>query len=212
MPTRRLFLTASISALSLFAAPTLRAEILRGPSAKMHAQRDRAVWLAAQRLAGVRLAQPGDQIQVIFFIDLNCPACAELWKWFDTPERRRWATQWIPVAYMNKSSEGRAIALLRASDPYAALAKNYGSGFNRKARQGALAEASSPALQEQTAIQRSTRIWRGALFGTTPLTLYRNNDSTYWQLLGLFPEPEMSGYFTKLAPSRLEAYQAETPP
>ncbi len=207
--TRRQFLATTAMAL---VSPALRAEILRGPSAKMHAQRDRAVWLAAQRLAGVRLAAPGDLIQAIFFIDLNCPACAELWKWFDTPERRRWATLWIPVAYMNRSSEGRAIALLRASDPYAALAKNYGSGFDYKARQGALAEASSPALQEQTAIQRSTRIWRGALFGTTPLTLYRNNDSTYWQLLGLFPETEMSGYFTKLAPSRLEAYQAETPP
>ncbi|MDP2111949.1 MAG: hypothetical protein Q8J94_14110, partial [Thiobacillus sp.] len=57
-------------------APSLRAEILKGQNAKMHGQRDRSLWLAAQRLKGVRLAKPGDQIQVIFFVDLNCPACA----------------------------------------------------------------------------------------------------------------------------------------
>ncbi len=97
--TRRHFLaTAALALLS----PALRAEILTGQSAKMHGQRDRALWLAAQRLKGVRLAKPGDQIQVIFFIDPNCPACAHLWRWFNTPGRRQWATLWIPVAYMNQ--------------------------------------------------------------------------------------------------------------
>lgn len=208
---RRQFLNATLSGLFLAAASSLRAEILHGNSAKMHGQRDRAMWLAVQRLANVRLAKPGDLIQVVFFIDLNCPACAKLWKWFDTPERRHWATLWIPVAYMNQSSAARAIALSRASDPYAALARNYGSGFDPEARQGALAVAPSLSLREQSAIQRSTRFWRGALFGSTPLTLYRNNDNTYWQLLGLLPEPEMSGYFRKLAPSQLELIQYRPP-
>ena len=199
---RRHFLAASALALL---SPTLGAEILQGSSAKMHGQSDRAMWLAVQRLTGVRLAKPGDLTQVVFFIDLNCPACALLWKWFDTPEHHRWATQWIPVAYMDKSSEGRAISLLRASDPYTALSHNY-RDFDYDARRGNLPEAYAPTFQEQSAIHRNTRFWRGALFGTTPLMLYRNNGGTYWQLLGLYPEPEMSGYFSKLAPSRLEAY------
>lgn len=198
---RQFFATAALALLS----PALRAEILTGQSAKMHGQRDRALWLATQRLKGVRLAKPGDQIQAVFFIDLNCPACAELWKWFDTPERCQWATLWIPVAYMNKTSVGRAAALLRAPDPYAALAQNFGPGFDQRRRIGALVEADAPTLDERSAIRANTQFWND-IFPSTPLILYRNADGTYWQLLGLFPEPKMSGYFTQLAPARLSVY------
>lgn len=203
---RRDFLSATAAALTLFAAPTLRADILKGRDATMHGQRDRAVWLAANRLAGVPLAKAGAQTQVVFFVDLNCPACAELWRWFDTPARRKWATRWVPVAYMNATSRDRAVALLRAADPYAALAHNYGPGFDFDSRIGALPVAVSSSLKEQSALRANTRFWNGALFSTTPLTLYRNRDDTYWQLLGLFPEPEMSGYFSMLAPAYLERY------
>ncbi|MDP2112393.1 MAG: hypothetical protein Q8N48_02720, partial [Thiobacillus sp.] len=176
-------------------------------NAKMHGQRDRSLWLAAQRLKGVRLAKPGDQIQVIFFVDLNCPACANLWRWFDTPGRRQWTTLWIPVAYMNKTSIGRAAALLRAPDSYAALAQNFGPGFDQDRRIGALAEADALTLDERSAIRANTGFWNG-IFPSTPLTLYRNADGRYWQLLGLFSEPRMNTYFTQLAPARLESYPA----
>lgn len=200
--TRRHFLAATALALL---TPAVRAEILTGQSAKMHGQRDRALWLAAQHLRGVRLAKPGDQTQVIFFVDLNCPACANLWRWFDTPERRRWATYWVPVAYMNKTSIGRATALLHARDPYAALAQNFGPGFDQERRIGALPEVDAPTLDERSAIRANTAFWND-IFPSTPLALYRTADGKYWQLLGLFPEPKMSAYFADLAPARLEAY------
>ncbi|MDP1705158.1 MAG: hypothetical protein Q8K01_10105, partial [Sulfurimicrobium sp.] len=202
--TRRHFLIASALALL---SPVLRAEILSGQSAKMHGQRDRAMWLAAQQLKGVRLAKPGDQIQAVFFVDLNCPACANLWRWFDTPGRRQWATLWIPVAYMNKTSIGRGAALLRAPDSYAALAQNFGPGFDQDRRIGALAEADALTLDERSAIRANTGFWNG-VFPSTPLTLFRTADGKYWQLLGLFPEPRMSAYFTQLAPAQLESYPA----
>lgn len=200
--TRRRFLTAS--ALSL-AAPSLLAGALTGQDATMHGQRDRSLWLAAQQLKGVRLARPDDSIQVVFFIDLNCPACAHLWRWFDTPTRRQWATFWVPVAYMNKTSTARAAALLRAPDPYAALAQNYGPGFDQNRRIGALPEAAAPTLDERSAIRMNTTFWNG-IFPSTPLALYRTAEGKYWQLLGLFPEPQMSGYFANLAPARLSTY------
>jgi hypothetical protein len=202
---RRRFLSTILPALTLLTAPALRAEILHGQNAKMHGQRDRALWLAAQQLKGVRLAKPGDQIQVVFFIDLNCPACANLWRWFNTPGRRQWATLWIPVAYMNKTSIGRAAALLRAPDPYAALAQNFGPGFDQDRRIGALPEGDELTLDERLTIRANTAFWNG-IFPSTPLTLYRTADGKYWQLLGFFPEPKMSAYFAQLAPARLDAY------
>lgn len=201
--SRRAFLSAAAFGLI---APGALAEILKGDSAKMHGQRSRADWHAALGLSGSRLAQPSDLIQVVFFIDLNCPACAMLWRWFNVSERRRWATYWIPVAYMNKTSTGRAAALLRAADPHAALSQNFGPGFDMQARLGALPEAESPTLAEQSSIRANTRHWKGSLFGTTPLMLYRNKDGSYWQLLGLFPEPKMSHYFRELASARLESF------
>lgn len=203
--TRRRFLAAAASALPLLAARAALAEILTGRDATMHGQRDRGLWLSAQRLKSARLARPGDLIQVIFFIDLNCPACAHLWRWFDTPARHQWATQWIPVAYMNKTSTGRAAALLRAPDPYVALAQNFGPGFDQDSRIGALPEAEGITLAERSAIRANTTFWNG-IFPSTPLALYRTADGKYWQLLGLFPEPKMSTYFAQLAPARLEAY------
>lgn len=202
---RRHFLNVVLPALALVSGPQLRAETLQGQSAKMHGQRDRATWLAANRLAAARRAKPGELIQAIFFIDLNCPACALFWSWFDTLERRNIASLWIPVAYMNKTSQDRAISLLRAAEPYVALAQNY-QNFDYENRLGNLPEASSSSLQEQSGIRRNTRFWNGSLFGTTPLTLYRKNDGTYWQLLGLLPEPEMSTIFSRLAPSRLDVF------
>lgn len=199
---RRHFLTAAALAVL---SPSLHAGILTGQNPKMHGQRDRALWLAAQRLKGAYLAKPGDQIQVIFFIDLNCPACARLWRWFNIPGRRQWATLWIPVAYMNKTSTGRAVELLRAADPYAALSQNFGSGFDQRSRIGALAEADALTLDERSAVRANTAFWNG-IFPSTPLMLYRNANGTYWQLLGLFPEHEMNAYFSQLAPARLGIY------
>ena len=201
--SRRAFLSSA--ALGLI-APSALAEILEGSSAKAHGQRSPADWHAALRLSGARLARPGSLIQVIFFIDLNCPACAMLWQWFDVPERRRWATYWIPVAYMSKTSTGRAAALLRAADPYAALSENFGPGFDMQARLGGLPDAKSATLAEQSSIRANTRYWSQSLFGTTPLMLYRKKDGSHWQLLGLFPEPRMSDYFREIAPAELDHF------
>lgn len=200
---RRHFLTTLTLAL---ASPATIAAILQGRDATMHGQRSREAWQAINRLAGVRLAKPGQPIQAVFFVDLNCPTCARFWHWFDTPARRQWATLWIPVAYMNTQSLGRAASLLRAAEPYRALAMNY-RDFDDANRQGKLAEAASPSPEEQTRIRTNTRYWNGALFPTTPLSVYRNHDGTYWQLLGLLPEPEMSGYFANLASAQLEGFR-----
>lgn len=207
---RRSFLAAFAPALALFCLSGLRAEILQGRNATMHGQRDRAVWQAVNRLAGARLAKPGEQIQAVFFIDLNCPACARFWRWFDTPAHRQWATLWVPVAYMNAQSLGRAVSFLRAADPYRALALNY-ENFSDEARQGKLPEAPDPSIQEQSRVRANTRYWNGALFPLTPLSIYRNADATYWQLLGLLPEEEMDQYFARLGPARLRAYSDRRP-
>lgn len=198
---RRHFL---VSSLALLPAMPVWAEMLKGRT-PLTGQREQSVWLTALKLGGLRLAKPDDQIQIIFFIDPNCPACAKLWTWFDTSPRRNLASLWIPVAYMRETSEARAIALLRAPDPYAALAQNFRT-FDHATWQGAIPPAGDATLVEQSSIRRNTRFWDQALFGATPLILYRAKEGGIWQYVGLPEAPEMEMLLTRIAPARLEVY------
>lgn len=201
--TRRSFIAATI--LPLFAS-NMFADTLQGASPARHGRRSREVWLGAISLAGARVGRADGDIQVVFFIDLNCPACVQLWQWFDMPERRDWAALWVPVSYMNRTSAGKGVELLRASSPRNALAQNYGEQFDRSARSGGLSPASNPTPAELSAIRANTHFWRTSLFEVTPMTLYRRRDGTYWQLLGQLPEPQMSDLFDVLAPATLSVF------
>lgn len=204
--TRRTFLTAS--SLGLF-APEILANILKGPSPTHHGQRDRDTWLGATALEGVRLGPKRGDMQAVFFIDLNCPACVQLWRWFDRPEHVDWVTLWVPVSYMHATSTGKGAALLRANNPRGALAQNFGMAFNGRARRGGLEPVPDPAPTEVSSIRANTHFWRSSLFEGTPLTLYRGRNGTFWQLLGQLPEAQMDGAFMELAPASLPAFQAQ---
>lgn len=202
--TRRSFIAAAILPLL---APIAFANVLQGSNPARHGQRSREVWLKAIALAGARVGRTDGDIQAVFFVDLNCPACVQLWQWFNRPEHDNWVTLWVPVNYMHATSAGKGIALLRATDAREALAQNFGEAFDRHARSGGLNPAPEPTLAEMSSIRANTRFWRSSLFEATPMTLYRKRDGTYWQLLGQLPEPQMSQAFTDLAPSALQVFQ-----
>ena len=181
--------------------------ILHGSSAE-DGQRNRRAWLnVTTKLTGLRLAKPNEQIQFVVFFDPNCPACADFWQWFSQHSPRQYSSLWIPVAYMNVLSTAKSIALLRAIDPYAAMAQNY-KDFNRQLRQGHIVPAENISLKETAAVQRNTRYWNEQMFGMTPLVLYRKNDGTYWQQLGFYA-PTMETVFANLAPANLTTYSAK---
>lgn len=95
------------------------------------------------------------------------------------------------------------------------LQPRVGSSHSRLNASGPIAH---PALdsqrEQQPAIQRRGQTsrdplrpqWRGVL--EAPLAWVYTGNGSCWQLLGLLPEPEMSGYFTRLAPARLESFRA----
>ncbi|MFN3751608.1 MAG: hypothetical protein ACK4SR_09555 [Thiobacillus sp.] len=198
---RRLFL----GALALGSAFPSTAKMLTGES-PLEGERPLSTWLAAQKLAALKLANADELIQIIFFIDPNCPACASLWAWFDTTLRRNLASLWVPVAYMRPSSEARAVALLRAADPHAALAHNYGKGFDHQSWEGAIEPARNISPAEQARLKSNRRFWAD-LFGATPLVLYRQADGTVWQTVGL-PPGGFDTLLPRLAAPKLQTYPA----
>lgn len=198
---RRLFL----GALALGSAFPSTAKKLSGES-PLEGERPLGTWLAAQKLDALKLAKPDELTQIIFFVDPNCPACASLWAWFDTTPRRNLASLWVPVAYMKPSSEARAVALLRAADPYAALAHNYGKGFDHAAWEGVIEPARNISPAEQARLKDNRRFWAG-LFGATPLVLYRQADGSVWQAVGL-PPGGFDALLPKLTAPKLQTYPA----
>jgi len=196
---RRLFL----GAMAFGSAFPATAKMLVGAT-PLKGERPLSTWLAAQKLDALKLANPDELTQIIFFVDPNCPACASLWAWFDATPRRGLASLWVPVAYMKPSSETRAVALLRAADPYAALAHNYGKGFDHAAWEGAIEPAQNTSPAEQARLKANRRFWVG-LFGATPLVLYRQTDGSTWQAVGL-PPAGFDVLLPKLAAPKLQAY------
>jgi hypothetical protein len=199
---RRFFLTLLASSLSL--KSILAGEILRGSSAKVSGERERKIWQYAEKLKGLRLAKPNEFIQTIVFFDPNCPACRDLWNWFDGENLRGIATLWVPVVHMNKSSMGMSINMLRFVDAYKALSNNF-SHFDPSINKGATVEAQHQQLREQAEIRNNNRFWSEMLFSSTPLMLYRKRDGTYWQEIGFSPK-RMAEIMGTLAPSQLSSY------
>lgn len=198
---RRLFL----GTLALGSTFSSTAKMLTGES-PLEGERPLGTWLAAQKLDVLKLAKPDELTHIIFFVDPNCPACASLWAWFDTTPRRNLASLWVPVAYMKPSSEPRAVALLRAADPYVALAHNYGKGFDHTAWEGGIEPARNISPAGKARLKNNRRFWAG-LFGATPLVLYRQADGSIWQSSGL-PSGGFDALLPKLAAPKLQTYPA----
>jgi len=197
---RRRHVFAPLMSVAGFLVPWARAQEPTGRSAKVHAQRTQDSWLAAARLPSLRLGDSAhNSPELVFFVDPNCPNCAALWHWFNTTPWKNRSAHWIPVAYMNKTSLGRGVAMLRSADPRQALSQNY-DGFDFVNKMGGLPEASTPAPQELNIVRGNTRVWRTEFFGATPLTLYRSRQNTYWQVLGFFSPNKMNEYLVELSP------------
>ena len=202
--TRRFFIAAAILPLI---APSVFADVLQGSNPARHGRRSREVWLKAMSLAEARVGRADGDLQAVFFVDLNCPACVQLWQWFDRPDHKDWNTLWVPVAHMHATSASKAIALLRATDTHEALSQNFGEAFDRHGRSGGLAPVSDPIPAELSSIRANTHFWRTSLYEATPISLYRKRDGTYWQILGQLPQPQMSRALMELAPASLPMFK-----
>ncbi len=73
--------------------------------------------------AVVEGARTPNRVVYVFF-DANCYYCHLTWKALQPYERVGLQVRWVPVAYQQESSAGRAAAIMEASDRVAALRDN----------------------------------------------------------------------------------------
>jgi thiol:disulfide interchange protein DsbG len=68
-------------------------------------------------------ARPAKSVLYVFF-DANCYYCHLTWKALQPYEKAGLQVRWVPVAYQQPSSAGRAAAIMEAPDRVAALREN----------------------------------------------------------------------------------------
>jgi len=82
-----------------------------------------AFWKRSMKLRGIHTGPADSSKHMLVYFDPNCPTCAKQWEVL-RPYMGQVRIQWIPIAYMSKTSLRRAAAILAASDPARALAEN----------------------------------------------------------------------------------------
>ena len=163
-----------------------------------------ATWVQIQRLPGIA-TQPGLSATALYiFFDPNCRYCAKLWT---TPTSEGGVADvpaiWVPVAYLNKDSKGKAAALLRSSSK-TDLARNF-MLFNHTQQQGRV-EPVVPNATELKTLQQAQDLWQ-TLGGATPMMVWRMRSSrTLVKYIGL-PSPErLQKLLSDVAPSDVQGF------
>ena len=149
-----------------------------------------------QQLAGAMLHEMAQTTAVILgsgprvvdvFFDPNCPYCHELYEdlqpWIG---RQGLELRWIPVAVLARSSEGKAAAVLQASDPARALARNeseYGRNPRAGSGGGLVPEPVAPATREELARNLKVLHAAGAYFAF-PMMVWRDSSGKAQMFLG----------------------------
>lgn len=160
-------------------------------------------WRDLINLNGIEVnVSSNNPTQMIIFFDPNCPYSAELWQRLYEKEskHKQVASFWVPVAYMHRTSLGKAAYLLEQRSPQA-LSTNF-ERFDEKNRQGGTSEARVIPKTRQ-AIEQNAAQWN-KLFGATPLMVYRMpNQKIYWHM-GLPEEKPFGDLLKKLSPAKAD--------
>ena len=100
---------------------------------------------------------------VYVFFDPQCPHCAALWG-AAKPLKSQARFIWIPVALMNKTSEGQGAALLAAPNPVAAMDEHEAL---MAAQKGGIA-ASGNLDAQKALVAKNTALMKRFGFGSVP--------------------------------------------
>src|SRR5690348_1345743 len=129
------------------------------------------------------------------FLDANCFYCHLTWKALQPYEAAGLQVRWIPVAYQQPSSVGRAAAIMQAPNRAAALRLNE-TGYDASKYDGAITPSADvpPALAAQ--FEANTALMRAFGAPGTPLVVWKTPDGAPHYKIGvprLSELPAMTG-------------------
>ena len=107
------------------------------------------------------------------FFDANCYYCHLTWKALQPYEAVGLQVRWVPVAYQQASSVGRAAAIMESSDRVAALRRNE-TGYDRAHFDGAIAPLAKVTPARKQSLDANTKLMRAFGAPGTPALVWRD--------------------------------------
>ena len=136
--------------------------------------------------------KPNDTPRRIVYIvfDQNCPYCSVAWTSLRSHVATGIEARWLPVAYLQANSAGRAAAILGAKDPAGALATNE-SGYNAQTHQGGLEPAATVPDAVTRALKANDDLLKRLGSTATPTFVWLDDHNAVQTYVGLPPPIKM---------------------
>ena len=107
------------------------------------------------------------------FFDANCYYCHLTWKALQPYEAVGLQVRWVPVAYQQPSSVGRAAAIMESPDRAAALRQNE-TGYDRAHFDGAIAPLANVSSARKKSLEANTKLMRAFGAPGTPAVVWKD--------------------------------------
>jgi thiol:disulfide interchange protein DsbG len=107
------------------------------------------------------------------FLDPNCVFCHFAWKALQPYEKVGLQVRWVPVGFLKPDSGAKAAALLEASDPAAAMAKNE-TEFVRNTESGGVKPVERISEATAKKLAANAKLMNDFGFGGTPAIIYKD--------------------------------------
>ncbi len=155
--------------------------------------------VASTRAAGFTVGTKGPLLTA--YIDPNCIYCHKFYQEvMPLVNAGRVRVRFVPVAFLKPSSPAKAVALLAAADPAAALAKNE-KDFDTSTEEGGIAPAKDPDPAVAAKVKANTELLAKSGQVATPTLVYCSRKGSPVLLQGLPPDA-MTQMTKTIAPFR----------
>ena len=126
---------------------------------------------------------------VYVFFDPTCPHCAVLWD-NAKPLASRLKIVWIPIGWLQRSSEPQAATILSAPDPVAAMTENESSV---RQRGGGITVSRSLSDDTVAKVKANTDLFKKLGEESVPLIVFRNGKTgQYGTVAGAVPTEQLA--------------------
>jgi thiol:disulfide interchange protein DsbG len=133
----------------------------------------RALFAQLEKADAVQEGRDGAARTLYVFFDANCFYCHLTWKALQPYEAAGAQVRWVPVAYQQPSSVGRAAAIMQAPDRVAALRRNE-VGYNAAKFEGAIQPATNVPKALAARLAANTRLMRSFGAPGTPAMAWKD--------------------------------------
>ncbi|MBC8742044.1 thioredoxin fold domain-containing protein [Paraburkholderia sp. UCT31] len=116
-------------------------------------------------------------------MDPNCIFCHPTWKALQPYEAAGLQVRWVPVAFQQASSAGKAAALLESRDPQAML--RHGESTNVEEKESIRIDPIPVSVAAEAKIDANGKLMADMGFSGTPTVLYKDASGAYVALQGM---------------------------